>query len=222
MNTKQSERLEREVTYWENSDAVRERLMATHNASAHIVLFLEYIPHNLYQWLSKQLTEDRNVEQSVAMVDNALKTTTEFMKAQGFIHFDAHFENILTDGKQLYFSDFGLSLFKKFDLSADEIAFFEDHCTYDRCSTLVNLLHCFMTYKHEKSQWKNSHLHEYLDGKYGEIVSTIAPTVNRYASIALIMAEFYESLIKKSKLTLYPKDKLEELLREIGLYSQLK
>jgi hypothetical protein len=215
MNAEQSERLERDVAYWEGSDAVRERLVASYNASAHIVLFLEYIPQNLYQWLAAQLASGKNVEQAVMMVENSLKITTDFMKAQDFIHFDAHFENILTDGKQLYFSDFGLSLSKEFDLSPEEVAFFEDHRTYDRCSTIVNLLDCFMTYQHERSQWKDAHLHEYLDGKYGEILPAIAPTVNRYASIALIMDEFYKSLIKKSKLTPYPKAKLERLLVEL-------
>ncbi len=134
------------------------------------------------------------------------------MQSQDFIHFDAHLENILADGKQLYFSDFGLSLSKKFDLSLEEIEFFEDHLTYDRCSTIVNLLHCFMTCRHERSQWKDAHLHEYLNGEYGEISPALATTVNRYAPIALIMAEFYQSLIKKSKLTSYPKETLEHLM----------
>ncbi len=179
-------------------------------------MFLEHIPQNLYQWLSAELISGENVEAAIEMVVNALKVTTDFMTSHDFIHFDAHFKNILTDGKQLYFSDFGLSLSKKFDLSSEELAFLENHRTYDRCSTLVNFLHCFMTYKHERSQWKNAHLHEYLNGKYGEILPTIVPTVDRYASIALIMAEFYDSLIKTSKLTPYPKDKLEELLVELG------
>ncbi|MDP4724885.1 MAG: protein kinase family protein [Alphaproteobacteria bacterium] len=216
MNDEESERFERDVAYWEGSVAVRDRLLSSHNASAHIVLFLEHIPQNLYQWLSAELIAGENVEAAIEMVVNALKVTTDFMISQDFIHFDAHFENILTDGNQLYFSDFGLSLSKKFDLSSEELAFFENHRTYDRCSTLVNLLHCFMTYKYERSQWKNVHLHEYLMGRYGEILQAIVPIVDRCASIALIMAEFYDSLIKKSKSTPYPKDKLEELLVELG------
>lgn len=216
MNDEKSERFERDVVYWEGSVAVRDRLLASHNASAHIVLFLEHIPQNLYQWLSVELISGENVEAAIEMVVNALKVTTDFMISQDFIHFDAHFENILTDGNQLYFSDFGLSLSKKFDLSYEELAFFENHCSYDRCSTLVNLLHCFMTYKHERSQWKNAHLHEYLNGEYGEILPAFVLIVNQYAPIALIMAEFYDSLIKKSKLTPYPKDRLDELLVELG------
>ena len=215
MSDEESECLERDVAYWEGSDTVRKRLVASHNASSHIVLFLEYIPRNLYQWLSVELASGVNVEQAIGMVESALKTTTDFMKSQDFIHFDAHFENILTDGKQLYFSDFGLSLSQKFDISSEELAFFEGHRTYDRCSTIINFLHCFMTCALERSQWKDAHLQEYLDGKYGEILPAIAPTVNRYASIALIMAKFYDSLIKGSKLTPYPKEELEHLLKKI-------
>ena len=212
MNAEQSERLERDVAYWEGSDAMRNRLVASHNASAHIVLFLEYLPQNLYQWLATQLTTCENAEQAVAMVERELKATTDFMISHDFIHFDAHFENILTDGNQLYFSDFGLSLSKKFDLSAEEITFFDTHCTYDRCSTIINLLHCFMTYSIERSKWKDTHLHEYLSGEYGKIPPAVAPIVNQYSPIALVMADFYQSLIKKSKLTPYPNDYLERTL----------
>ena len=215
MNNVESDRLERDVAYWEGSDTIRERLVASQNASAHIVLFLEYIPQNLYQWLAEQLSAGENVEQAIDMVESALKATTDFMISQDFIHFDAHLENILADGKQLYFSDFGLSLSKEFDLSLEEIAFFDKHRSYDRCSTIVNLLHCFMTYSLDRSQWKDAHLHEYLNGEYGKISPAITPTVNRYAPIALIMADFYQSMIKKSKLTLYPNKDLEKLLKKV-------
>jgi hypothetical protein len=64
---------------------------------------------------------------------------------------DAHFENILTDGGQLYYSDFGLALSQKFQLSSVEEDFFRDNVTYDRASGIVNLLHCLITYMN-KSQ----------------------------------------------------------------------
>lgn len=214
MDEEQSDRLVRDVAYWEGSDAVRERLVASHNASAHIVLFLEYIPRNLYQWFSTELTSGVNVEQAIDMVDNALKATTDFMRAHDFIHFDAHFENILTDGRQLYFSDFGLSLSKEFDLSAEEITFFEDHHMYDRCSTIVNLLHCLATCQFGKDKWK-IWLQECLDKEREGVIPAIASTVKKYAAAAIIMDEFYQSLIKKSKLTPYPKEELEHLLKKI-------
>lgn len=65
------------------------------------------------------------------------------MNARGLLHFDAHFQNILTDGRRLYFADYGLALSSQFDLSPSETSFFELHRTYDRCYTrswLVNWL----------------------------------------------------------------------------------
>jgi hypothetical protein len=47
--------IERVVAYWGGSAAVRRRLHALGRASASVVLFLEYIPHNLHGWLAKQL-----------------------------------------------------------------------------------------------------------------------------------------------------------------------
>ncbi len=73
MNEEQSQHLERDVAYWEGSDAVRERLLASHNASAHIVLFLEYIPQNLYQWLSTQLIGGRMLSRTPTWLKMHLK-----------------------------------------------------------------------------------------------------------------------------------------------------
>ena len=54
---------------------------------------------------------------------------------RGLLHFDAHFENILTDGRRLYFADYGLAISSRFELSRAETGFFERHRTYDRCYT---------------------------------------------------------------------------------------
>ncbi|MFI7135214.1 hypothetical protein ACIBQ1_56840 [Nonomuraea sp. NPDC050153] len=32
------------------------------------------------------------------------------MNSRGLLHFDAHFENILTGGQRLYFADYGLAV----------------------------------------------------------------------------------------------------------------
>src|SRR3989338_11082768 len=58
--------------------------------------------------------------------------TFDFMKAQGMVHFDAHLNNILTDGEHLYFSDLGLVSCDKFELSSEEEAFLRKHlASYD-------------------------------------------------------------------------------------------
>src|SRR6185437_6877607 len=102
--------IERMVAYWEGSPAVRERLEAIARASAQVVLFLEYIPQNLQEWLTAQVASGgAAVELASALVERSLQTGVAFMKAMGLLHFDTHFHNILTDGRQLYFADFGLA-----------------------------------------------------------------------------------------------------------------
>ncbi|MFF8401556.1 hypothetical protein ACF06P_07965 [Streptomyces sp. NPDC015684] len=50
-------------------------------------------------------------------------------RAQGLLHFDAHFENILTDGRRLFFADYGLAISSRFELDKDEADFFDRHHT---------------------------------------------------------------------------------------------
>lgn len=215
MSIEQVESLERDVQYWDNSPAVHKRLEARHEVSAHIVLFLEYVPQTLYQWLGKQLKAGEDAaEAALSFVDETLKETNDFINAHGLVHFDAHFENILTDGKLIYFSDFGLALSSQFDLTKAEFDFLNTHHTYDRCATIVNFLHCVITHLFGKDQWE-IRLREYVNGKKGEITPPIAALIKQYAPIALTMDEFYQKLQKESKSTPYPAIHLEHLLAVI-------
>ncbi len=195
--------------YWEDSPAIRRRAEAIHNASAHIVLFLEYIPQNLHQWLGEQLSEGgKKAEWAVDFALENLKLTNDFINAHGLLHFDAHFANILTDGKRLYFSDFGLALSSKFELTKLESDFLKMHKNYDHCSTAVNLLHCIITSLFGEEQWV-LRLREYLNGELGELPPSIASIIKQYASIAFAMDVFYSKLQKEDKSTPYPVDELE-------------
>ena len=218
-DTEQSklENLERDVKYWENSPAIRDRLEAINHASAHIYLFLEYVPHTLYDWLGTQLDENEKMaEKAVSFVAEDLKITNAFMNERGLLHFDAHLENILTDGNLIYFSDFGLALSSNFELSKSEMDFFNRHLNYDQCSTMTNLLHCIITHLFGKDNWEIS-LRQYLDGERGELSPTISSIVKRYGQIALVMADFYPKLQKVSKSTPYPTAELDCLLCNIEL-----
>nr|WP_080946773.1 hypothetical protein [Orientia tsutsugamushi] len=138
--------IEKYCQYWENSTVIRKRVEDLNKASAHIALFLEYVPQNLHEWLGAQIAKGGDsAETAVVFVDEQLKATNKHMNASGLMHFDAHFENILTDGKQLYLSDFGLALSSKFDLTAAETKFLKQHQSYDQACSAVNLLHCIIT-----------------------------------------------------------------------------
>jgi len=198
--------------YWDNSTAIRERALALSRASMHVVLFLEYIPQNLYEWLPTQIAQGNNAaERAVTFVDEQLKFTTRYMNTHGLMHFDAHFGNILTDGERLYLSDFGLALSSKFDLSTAETEFLKQHQSYDKAYATVNLLHCIITSLFGKEQWE-TRLSECLAGDLN-VPFVIDPIIKQYAPIALAMDEFLEQLRKESKATPYPATQLETLLR---------
>lgn len=208
--------IEEYCQYWENSDVIRKRVENLNNASAHIALFLEYVPQNLHDWLSAQITKGGDsAETAVVFVDEQLKATNKHMNESGLIHFDAHFENILTDGKQLYLSDFGLALSSKFDLTPAETEFLKQHQSYDQACAAVNLLHCIITSLFGKEHWE-IRLHKYLAGELSNVPPAINTIINRYAPIALLMDEFFQKLQKESKSTPYPATQLEKLLRAIS------
>lgn len=204
--------LEKYSAYWENTSTIRKRMEALNNASTHITLFLEYIPQNLQEWLSVQITQNDDVATSaIAFVDENLKTTNRFMKKNHLIHFDAHFKNILTDGTLLYFSDFGLALSSKFELTTAEKDFFNLHKNYDECYASVNLLRCIIHTLFGKEAWETQ-LREYIDGNHGELLPAIALLIRHHAPIALAMDAFFQKLWKESKSSPYPAIQLENIL----------
>jgi len=176
---------------------------------------MEYVPQNLYQWLNSKLKEGgRAAAAAVTFVDDNLKSTTSFMNERGFMHFDAHFENILTDGELLYFSDFGLAIFSNFELTNAEREFLKRHHNYDRCCAAVNLLHCIIASIFGKDQW-GIKLQKYLDDDQYQMTPAIAEVIKKYSPIALTMDEFFQDLQKKTKQTHYQVSHFESLLAAI-------
>jgi hypothetical protein len=200
------------VRYWENSTSLRKRIEEVNSASHGIFLFLEYVPGTLYSWLSSQLSAgESSAGAAIRFVEDNLRTTVDYMNSRDFLHFDAHFENILTDGKLIYLSDFGLASSLKFDLSQDEMEFFNSHKNYDRCVTAVSLLHSIITSLNGKEKWQDA-LRAYLSGKRCEPAPALASAIKRYAPVALTLDEFYQRLKKVTKTTAYPAAELERLL----------
>lgn len=127
-------RLKAYVEYWGNSANAGNYVLDRANAKYELVLFLEYIPHVLETWL---LLNPNKLQKPL----DDLRTTITFLRTKGIIHFDAHFRNILTDGKHIYLTDFGLVLDKSFTLTKDEESFFKQNRFYDYGEVLRNLSH---------------------------------------------------------------------------------
>jgi len=126
------ERHQEYIRYWGSNSGIdryiRERCKATHE----VIVFLEHFPHVLYHWLPKNLDKTESLT-------NEMLATTEFLRAKGIIHFDAHFGNIVTDGVHPYLTDYGLALDGSFSLSAEERRFFKRHRDYDDAEFLLCL-----------------------------------------------------------------------------------
>jgi hypothetical protein len=179
--------LERWVTHWEGDDAVRARLAAISDASAAVIVFMEHIPQTVDAWLTERATDE-----AYRFVERRLTAGVEFMRGRGLAHFDAHFRNLLTDGRRLYFADFGLALHASFDLDEAERGFLRRHRDYDRGHTTAHLV-----------RWLVSNLlgvpwgdvHEHLREHAGAgLHGSAAEIVAEHARVAMVMGEFYEQL----------------------------
>jgi hypothetical protein len=188
------------VAHWDGSPAVRERLEAIGRSTSSLIICLEYVPHTLHSWLRDH--------PDVSWVEQQLRQGTKFMSAQGLVHFDTHFNNILTDGERLYFADLGLASSTSFDLSCDEAGFLAEHRVYDHCHAMSNLLRSLQNHigaegKHERF------LREWLAGRRpGDVPAEIAGIIDRNAEAASVLYEFHIQLMRESKRTPFPVSRL--------------
>ncbi|WP_116200246.1 hypothetical protein [Amycolatopsis circi] len=180
--------LEEDVEYWGGSLAVRRRLMELQEASSSVVLFCEYFPTNLHRWLPGHLDQAERVASQVG-------ETLSFLRAQGVLHFDNHFENFLTDGDRFVLTDFGLSFARRFDLTEEELAFAELNTEHDRAYGSMYLVNWLVTEVH--GTWdRESRLAAVRKAAAGELElpSPIADVVARHAAVAVEMNDFYTRL----------------------------
>ncbi|MBK2085730.1 protein kinase [Francisella adeliensis] len=221
--------LDQDTIYWENNKEIHNRLKEKLEATQSICLFIEFIPENLHEWLSKQSLNDTFID-TVKLVENQIQETIDFMGSRNLLHMDAHFRNILTDGSRLYYSDFGLALSSQFQLSMEEKKFFYKNITYDKSSGILYLLNCIITSISKRrniilddvSSFTNK-LNQYkrmLNHEIKEIISSEPASLDMilkdYMPIAIKMDEFYYCLMKKDKSTQYPNNVFEKLLNNIG------
>ncbi|GAA3264678.1 hypothetical protein GCM10020216_109080 [Nonomuraea helvata] len=214
--------IERAVDYWGGSAQMRHRIQARGQSSASIALFLEYIPQNLHQWLGAQVEagDQAATNRACAMVERELAAGISFMNSRGLLHFDAHFENILTDGQRLYFADYGLSISSGFELSRDEADFFDRHQTYDRCYAATYMVNWLITalygLRREDRDGRYKRVCAYAEGERPTgIPEEAAAIIARHAPIAAVISDFYLTFQRQSRQAPYP---LEEI-RRLAEYS---
>ncbi|NEA99005.1 protein kinase family protein [Streptomyces sp. SID13726] len=194
--------VERAVAYWGGG---REHIEALRTASVSLTLFLEYLPHTLHDWFAGRLRTD-DADRACALVEQGLEAVTGFLHGQRLTHFDAHFGNILTDGRQLYLADYGLALTPRFRLAPDERDFYDRHRHYDRAYTLSYLVHWLVVDQYGLARdAREEFVRECADGKRPEgIPEAAAALISRHAQVASVVGDFNRRLEQKSRHTPYP------------------
>jgi hypothetical protein len=198
------------VAFW-GGDAhgpqVRRRIEARATATAGITLFLEYLPQNLHQWLSAQLAlGEEAAEAALTMVERELAAGIAFMNGRGLLHFDAHLQNIMTDGHRLFFADYGLAICDRFELSPDEVEFFRRHESYDRMYTAWFLVIWLVTelYGYTGAD-RTAFIRAVAEGERPTgIPPTAAAILTRNAGYAVVMGEFADAIHSGAVRTPYP------------------
>jgi hypothetical protein len=213
--------IERVVAYWDGSAAVRRRLHALAQASASVVLFLEYIPQNLHAWLTRQLAAGPDaVTAACAMVQRRLQADVAFMNAGGLLHLDAHFRNILTDGRRLYFADFGLATSPRFEVSTDERDFLARHASHDACYAVRELLNWIVANVVGIAAPDTGGPVERYDyirrcaagARPAGAPEPVAELISRYAPVVAILNDFYWNLFGESRETPYPAQEITQAM----------
>lgn len=215
------------VSYWGGSEFMGLRLKALADATASLMIFLEYLPWNLSAWLAQQLTAGpAAMEAACAMVERGLTVDVPLMNSLGLLHGDVHFENILTDGHRLYFADLGLASSERFALSPDELNYVRHNATLDRAYVLAKwvnwLIKAFapaasslqarMALARAIAQGQAAHL------LIPELPSDVAAILQRHAPIASLVNDFYVKLHSECRNAHYPRDDIEAVLSAVPTF----
>jgi SAM-dependent methyltransferase len=199
--------IDRVADYWGGSPAVRQRLRALEQASASVVLFFEHIPHRLDTWLAARADDD-----VPARVHRRLVADVAFMNANGLLHFDAHFRNILTDGERLYIADFGLATSPRFDLSRAEREFVATNEHHDAAYVRRELLN--WTVANVVGVTDLVERHDYI--RRG------APGLNTgCAPVVAVINDFYWNFYGESRETPYPAEEIGEAMGKVDYDARL-
>lgn len=227
------DRHRRYVEYWGGDENIGRYVLDRARAGHELVLFLEHVPSALGAWLLRHPGR-------VPRVLEDLRATIDFLRKNGVVHFDAHFENVLTDGGRSYLGDFGLVLDGEFALNGAEREFLEAHAYYDYGQVLWGLgllLHDMYLALPEEARLRVDgwcgieagcparavprilvdHVEEIHAGGVMGLNQGHVDCLLRYRGVIVVMHDFH-SAIRRSpgKDTPFPRDELLRLLRETG------
>jgi hypothetical protein len=127
------------MEYRGTDPAVVDRLAALAEAPAALVLFFEYIPYPLLDWLDADPTARADP------LEHQLTEIVAALRQHNVLHMDGHFGNLRTDGHRIYLADFGLATSPTFDLSPAEQEFAARHTDHDADYAAMRLVNWLVT-----------------------------------------------------------------------------
>lgn len=197
------------VAHWGGAPQVRERLEALRTASASLTLFLEYFPHTLHDWLDTQVrTEDS--DRICTRVDDWLGALTGFLRRRQLLHFDVHFQNVLTDGADFFLTDYGLAFGPRFRLSRPEHAFFDRHRDYDLFHGRAHLVNWLVTalYGYDRLEREAFVRACAIGARADGVPKAAAAIISRDAPLTAVLNGFLSRLRREGRRTPYPYEEL--------------
>lgn len=221
------------VEYWGSHENTGTYMLERANARHELILFLEYLPQTLEFWLQRH-------PHTLPKVLDDLREILAFLGAKGIVHFDAHFRNILTDGRQLYLTDFGLVLDQSFALTEHERAFFETHRLYDYGEIFRNVGHMVQwhynacsqqakrsirvmcgitdnTERYELATLLLKNIEQIHANSMTDFGASWVAVIIKYRSVILLTRNFFFDIWGNAKKdTVFPHETLEQLLTEAG------
>jgi hypothetical protein len=230
------ERHQRYIEYWNSNQNIGKYMLARAHAGYELALFLEHIPYPVEPWL-------RENPHKLNQVLADLRDAVTFLRKHGIVHFDANFDNVLSDGKRAYLTDFGLVLDRNFALTHDEALLLKHNAYYDYAEVLGSV--GFMLYGMYDALPENDKRkliatyplagEAHAAGQMAILIRNIeevaaqgilrpgksyVTTLATYRSIILLFLDFFERMRgNKQKSTRFPSAKLKRLLEETGFLS---
>lgn len=181
--------VEAAVRFWDGSDAVRRRITALATARRLVWVFMEQFDATLDAWLTDQMRYGpAAISAACDLIERELRRALHAMSAAGLLHLDLHFDNIMTDGLQLYLADLGLAMSDRFDLDPTERVFAAEHRDYDRSYAVTQLVRWLTRTSVDTDM--SAHTAEFV-GRYQPVADAVLP--------------FYLELQNQSRNARYPR-----------------
>jgi hypothetical protein len=191
------------VAFWHGAPGVADRLAALDTCNAGLVLFMERLPHQLDDWLRRQLAVGG--AHAAAAIEQTAATLLEPMvelNRRGLFHFDAHLGNLLTDGTRVLVTDFGLATASDFDLDEQERDFLARHQLHDPAYTITKFVNRLVTdlVGLESPAARNAYIADHATTHRPlELPAAADAVLRRYAPVAQVINAFYWRLFTEAR-----------------------